>query len=146
MATTLVIFGASGDLTSRKLIPALYSLHKKGRLPKETRIVGVARTDFSHDAWRKELTATTEKFAGKEFDAATWQSFAPNIFYMPGNIDQPQDFVKLATMLDELEGKSGATRVYYLSTSPSLYRNAIANMGAAGLAMETAGIRRIVET
>ena len=53
MPHTIVIFGASGDLTSRKLIPALYLLFKKGRLPKETRVVGVARTKYSHDEWRK---------------------------------------------------------------------------------------------
>ena len=63
MPHTIVIFGASGDLTSRKLIPALYLLHQKGRLPKGTRIVGVSRTKFSHEAWREELATTTRKFA-----------------------------------------------------------------------------------
>jgi len=144
MPHTVIIFGASGDLTSRKLIPALYSLHLKGRLPKDTRIVGVARTNFSHDAWRKELTETTQKFAGKEFDAAKWQAFAATIFYHPGNIDQAADFVSLAKMLDELEAGQSITRVYYLSTSPALYAAAIANLGAAGLADETRGVRRIV--
>jgi len=71
-----VIFGASGDLTSRKLVPALFSLRRKDRLPPATRIVGFARTKMSHDEWRKELTETTQKFAGKEWDAAAWQEFA----------------------------------------------------------------------
>src|SRR5262245_33923972 len=144
MPHTVVIFGASGDLTSRKLIPALYSLHCKGRLPKETRIAGVARTNFSHDAWRKELATTTEKFAGKEFDAAKWQRFAANVFYQPGNIDQQADFEVLARTLSELESGQPTTRVYYLATSPNLYATAVANLGASGLADESRGKRRVV--
>jgi glucose-6-phosphate 1-dehydrogenase len=144
MTHSLVIFGASGDLTSRKLIPALYSLHVKGRLPKDTRIIGVARTKFAHEAWRQELTASTKKFAENEFNDAAWQAFVANVFYQPGDIDQPQDFAALAKLLDQLEGGSGATRLYYLATAPSLYATAIANLGAAGLAEESRGVRRIV--
>ena len=88
MAHTMVIFGASGDLTSRKLIPALYELHRKKRLPADTRIVGVARTKFTDDQWRKSLHDTTKEFAGKNFDEVTWNSFAPSIFYHPGDIGQ----------------------------------------------------------
>ncbi len=62
MANTIVIFGASGDLTSRKLIPALYSLHAKDRLPPQTRIVGVSRSSYEHQQWRESLRETTEKF------------------------------------------------------------------------------------
>jgi glucose-6-phosphate 1-dehydrogenase len=144
MAHTLVIFGASGDLTSRKLIPALYLLHHKGRLPKPTRVIGVARTKFTHDAWRKELEESTRKFAGKQFDPATWQSFAANLFYHPGDIDKPDDFKALAKLLDELEAGQSTTRLYYLATAPSLYAPAIANLGAAGLADESRGVRRVV--
>jgi len=144
MPHTIVIFGASGDLTSRKLIPALYSLHQKGRLPKATRIVGVARTKFTAESWREELAKTTQKFAGQEFDLAAWQAFAASIYYQPGDIDQPADFVALAKLLDELEGGTPATRVYYLSTAPSLYAAALANLGAAGLADESRGVRRVV--
>ncbi|MBW8883445.1 MAG: glucose-6-phosphate dehydrogenase [Planctomycetia bacterium] len=144
MAHTLVIFGASGDLTSRKLIPALYLLHHKGRLPKPTRVIGVARTKFTHDAWRKELEESTRKFAGKQFDPATWQSFAANLFYQPGDIDKPDDFKALAKLLDELEAGQSTTRLYYLATAPSLYAPAIANLGAAGLADESRGVRRVV--
>src|SRR5436190_21728257 len=144
MPHTVVIFGASGDLTSRKLIPALYLLHQKGRLPKETRVVGFARTKFSHDAWREELAATTRKFTEKEFDAAKWQSFAANVFYHSGNIDQPADFQSLARFLDELEAGQPTTRLYYLATAPSLYTATIANLGAAGLANESRGVRRVI--
>ena len=111
MPHTVVIFGASGDLTSRKLIPALFSLYQKNRLPKGTRIVGVARTKYSSEAWRAELTTTTQKFAGKEFDEAKWQSFAANVFYHPGDIDKLDDFFSLGRMLDELEGNQATTRL-----------------------------------
>src|SRR5689334_7110732 len=144
MPHTVIIFVASGDLTSRKLIPALYSLFHKGRLPKPTRMVGVARTKFTHDAWRKELEESTREFAGKEFDPAAWQSFAGNLFYHPGDIDKADDFKGLAKLLDELEGGQSTTRMYYLATAPGLYATAIANLGGAGLADESRGVRRIV--
>ena len=144
MAHTVVIFGASGDLTSRKLVPALYSLHGKGRLPPATRVVGVSRTEFSHEAWRQQLAATTAKFAGAEFKTATWNDFASNVFYMRGDIDRPQSFAELSRLLEQLEGGEGATRLYYLATAPGLYAPAIAQLGAAGLADESRGVRRIV--
>src|SRR5262245_49677899 len=144
MPHTVIIFGASGDLTSRKLIPALYSLFHKGRLPQGTRIVGVSRSKFTHEAWRTELAASTQKFAGKEFNPAKWQEFAANVFYQPGDIDKPEDFKALAAMLDELEGSQPTTRLYYLATAPSLYAPAITHFGRAGLADESRGVRRIV--
>jgi glucose-6-phosphate 1-dehydrogenase len=140
---TLVIFGASGDLTSRKLVPALYSLFQKRRLPDETRVVGVSRTRFSHEAWRQELAASTEKYAA-QFDAESWQAFAQSIYYHAGDIDQPDSFAALSRFLDELEQGASAARIYYLATAPQLYAAAIGQLGAAALAEETRGIRRIV--
>src|SRR5688500_18373132 len=104
MAHTVVSFGAPGDLPSRKLIPALYLLYQKGRLPKDTRVVGVSRTMYTHDAWRKELAETTRKFTGQQFDAAGWQAFAASVFYQPGDIGRLEDFQKLSGWLNELEG------------------------------------------
>jgi glucose-6-phosphate 1-dehydrogenase len=144
MSNTLVIFGASGDLTSRKLIPALYLLFKKGRLPQPTYIVGVSRSKFSHDSWRQDLAGTTEKFAGKEFDAETWSNFAKNIYYSPGDVTKGEDFRSLAKLLDEVEQGAGCNRVYYLSMMPKLYGTAIAQLGEAGLVDETRGERRVV--
>jgi glucose-6-phosphate 1-dehydrogenase len=104
----------------------------------------VSRTKFAHAAWREQLTESTAKFAGAEFNAASWQAFAANVFYHPGDIDQPASFAELSKLLAELEGGAGATRLYYLATAPSLYAAAIAQLGAAGLADETRGVRRIV--
>ncbi|MGY8768720.1 MAG: glucose-6-phosphate dehydrogenase [Pirellulales bacterium] len=143
MSHTIVIFGASGDLTSRKLIPALYKLHYKGRLPKGTRIVGVSRTDFSHEAWRNQLTDSTKAFVGPTFDEASWNEFASNLYYQPGDIGTTEDFRKLDTFLKEIEGET-CSRVYYLSTMPKLYPVAIEQLGKSGMADQSQGSRRVV--
>lgn len=144
MSHTLVIFGASGDLTSRKLIPSLYSLFKKKRLPPETRIIGFSRTTFSHDEWRKSLAESTQKFEAKEFDAASFEEFAQQVFYSPGDIGNLDDFKKLGKLMDELEKGAKTDRIYYLSTSPVFYENAVAQLGAAGLANESNGSRKVI--
>ena len=145
MPHTMVIFGASGDLTSRKLIPALYMLFKQKRLPPQTRVVGNARSKFSSESWRDELAKSTAKFLKFEFDAGVWKEFSQNLFYQPGDIDKAEDFQQLKRTLADLE-QGPATRVYYLSTMPSLYPVAIAQLGAAGMASENEeeGERRVV--
>lgn len=144
MAHTIVIFGASGDLTSRKLIPALYRLFKKGRLPEGSQIVGVSRSKFSHDDWRTSLRETTAQFADDMFDAETWTAFSKSVFYQPGDIQSAGDFVELGKFLASIEPESGAGRVYYLSTKPQLYDTAIQQMGAAGLSADDDGYRRVI--
>lgn len=144
MPQTIVIFGASGDLTSRKLIPALYNLHRKGRLPEETRIVGFSRTKFSNEAWREDLRETTAKFAGDNFKADVWDDFAPKVFYHAGDIGKAEDFQELGSYLDKLEEGKDTDRVYYLSTAPRFYGPACEQLGEQGLADETHGARRVV--
>jgi glucose-6-phosphate 1-dehydrogenase len=144
MAHTIVIFGASGDLTSRKLIPALYRLFARKRLPADTRIVGVSRSPFSSEEWRVQLRQTSEQFLKKSFDAETWAQFAGNIYYHPGDIMTAEDFPPLAAKLKEIEGDAPAARVYYLATMPQLYEPAITALGAAGLADDAHAPRRIV--
>ena len=144
MAHTIVIFGASGDLTSRKLIPALYQLFRKQRLPPTTRVVGVSRTPKSHEAWRGELQASTRQFSEGHFDDQSWMAFAANLYYQPGDIDQASDFQRLGQLLRELEGGGAVSRLYYLSTLPNLYEVAVEQIGAAGLGDEAHGPRRIV--
>ena len=144
MAHTIVIFGASGDLTSRKLIPALYSLFKKENLAENTRIVGVSRSNFEHQQWRDSLRDTTAKFAKALFDDESWKAFSDHIYYQPGDIKEAEDFNKLAEFLDEIESDDSQGRVYYLSTMPQLYEEAIIQLGAAGLADDTNGFRRVI--
>jgi glucose-6-phosphate 1-dehydrogenase len=144
MSDTIVIFGASGDLTSRKLIPALYNLFAKERLANDSRIVGVSRSKFEHEQWRTALRETTQQFVGDSFTAETWDAFSKKVFYHPGDIKNPEDFVTLASFLDSIEPDSTCGRVYYLSTMPQLYEVAIKQMGAAGLADDTHGYRRVI--
>ncbi|MEO1498809.1 MAG: glucose-6-phosphate dehydrogenase [Planctomycetota bacterium] len=144
MTHTFVIFGASGDLTSRKLIPALYNLHLKKRLPAETRIVGFSRTEFSHSEWRQKLADTTAKFVGDRFTTSAWADFAGKVFYQPGDIGDAESFAKLKDFLTDLEGGGPSSRVYYLSTAPRFYGPATEALGAGGMADESGGPRRIV--
>jgi glucose-6-phosphate 1-dehydrogenase len=144
MPQTIVIFGASGDLTSRKLIPALYELHRKRRLPEKTRIVGFSRTPFSDEAWREHLGESTARSDSSGFDKTAWEAFASCLYYHPGDISEPNDFHSLAKRLNELEQEPGATRIYYLATAPRFYEPAITQLGASGLAAEDGGVRRVV--
>jgi len=144
MSHTIVIFGASGDLTGRKLVPALCELCRKRRLPESTRIVGFSRTPLTHEAWRDRLAASTERRLGSPFDRSVWDAFAPSLFYHPGDVEKAGDFASLADFLDELEGRSGATRVYYLATAPQFYQPAVKHLGLAGLPREGDWPRRIV--
>ena len=144
MSHTMVIFGASGDLTSRKLIPALYRQFIRKRLPSPTRIVGVARSNFTSEQWREQLANSTEEFTKGDFDAAAWRAFSEHIYYQPGDIGKTEDFVSLRNCLDQIEEGKPSDRVYYLSTMPQLYASAIEQLGKAGLNTEENGKRRVV--
>ena len=144
MAHTIVIFGASGDLTSRKLIPALYQVHAKKRSAEGFRIVGVSRSPYSHDQWRNALAESTRSFVGDRFDEQAWESFAQNVYYQAGDIKKPEDFETLGQFLSEIEDGDTEGRLYYLSTMPQLYAAAAEQLGAAGLADDSQGYRRVI--
>ncbi|MFP6676045.1 MAG: glucose-6-phosphate dehydrogenase [Pirellulaceae bacterium] len=143
MAHSIVIFGASGDLTKRKLIPALFRLYQKGKLPPATRIIGVSRREYSDERWRELLLETTRQFLGDRFDAEVWPAFVGQVHYVPGDVNQVDDFFSLEARLQEIEDDA-ADRVYYLATSPALYAAAASNLAAAGMAHESTAKRRIV--
>ena len=145
MPHTIVIFGASGDLTSRKLVPALYNLMRAGELPAQTRIIGFSRTRMSDDEWRSSLRESTATHAGGDpLDDASWARFAACVHYQPGDIGSAEDVRCLAARLDVLEGGAEAGRVYYLATAPQFYEPVVAALGEHGMAAETRGPRRIV--
>jgi glucose-6-phosphate 1-dehydrogenase len=145
MPHTIVIFGASGDLTSRKLVPALYNLMRIGALPAGTRIVGFSRTPLTDDAWRASLRESTVRHAeGEPFNAEAWQAFAPNVFYQPGDIGSGDDVSRLQRRLETIEAGVETTRVYYLATAPEFYEPVVGALGALGMAAESHGPRRIV--
>jgi len=145
MPHTIVIFGASGDLTSRKLVPALYNLMRTGSLPAETRIVGFSRTPMTDDEWRGSLRETTAKHCDcGPLDEASWRAFAAHVHYQPGDIAETADFGRLESRLRSLEGEGPTDRVYYLATAPQFYEPVITALGIHEMAAETRGSRRIV--
>lgn len=144
MSSTLIIFGASGDLTRRKLVPALYRLHRKGRLKEPLRVVGFSRTPLEHEQWRSRLAETTAQAVGSEFEPSVWEAFAAGVYYHQGDIARRDDFHALRTFVEQLEGDGPAQRVFYLATAPQFFEPAIAGLGAAGLNRETRGAARVV--
>ncbi len=138
----IVIFGASGDLTHRKLIPSLYDLYRQGVLPRGTQIMGVSRTPMTDDAFRDKLLPSVKKFAGK-FDDAAWREFAQNVWYQPGDAAEMRPESPIAQRIMDLSRRAaigkidGAPNVlFYLSVSPNLYEPIIAAVGASGLITE----------
>lgn len=140
---TIVIFGASGDLTQRKLVPALFNVFRKGRLPHDLRIVGFARRPWDHHEFRATLRAGVEQYAHESYDAAAWDAFAEHVFYARGDLATPDDYAHLETTLHDLENGS-TDRLYYLATAPQYYAPIAACLGAADMAREERGSRRIV--
>ena len=133
---TMVIFGASGDLTKRKLLPALYSLTRERLLPGRFAVVGYARRPLTDDGFRDEMRAGCEEFARRRpVDPELWTGFARNIFYQEGGYDDPKAFLALRERLEQIERTLGlpGNRVYYLSTPPSSFATVVRNLGVAGL-------------
>ncbi|NDJ55343.1 MAG: glucose-6-phosphate dehydrogenase [Chloroflexi bacterium] len=139
----LVIFGASGDLTQRKLIPSLYSLYHKHRLTKHVHMVGVSRTQFSHDEFRDRMKMGVEEHASQPFDANTWADFSQRIWYHPGDATQADAYAGLDEFLTNLPD-APKNRFYYLSTAPRFFPVIATNLGAAGMHVSEEGWRRLV--
>lgn len=135
---TIVIFGASGDLTWRKLVPALYNNFKKGRLNECTHIVGFARRPYTDESLRARLREGVEQFTPETFDPTIWESFASQLHYFQGNLDVQGDFPKLDGYLKKLE-EGAASRLYYLATAPEHYPIVVRELGAAGMAKQAEG-------
>ena len=130
---TLVIFGATGDLTARKLAPSLYRMACKGRLPEEMKIVGAARTPLTDDAFRERLAKAVREFAKDDWNEAKWRDFAKRIFYASGDAAKPGGLDNLKTWLEKSEGGQGGRRLFYLAVAPNLYGDIARRLGAEGL-------------
>lgn len=143
----MVIFGASGDLTQRKLIPAIYQIKRERRLPPEMTIVGVARRDWSHEYFRQHLKKGMDEFTSGVGNEELWNSFAEGIFYCSGNMDEPESYEKLKNFLSELDGKRGTrgNRIFYLAVSPKFFKPALKQLGAAGMLDDSIKNRVVIE-
>src|SRR5215216_7793878 len=145
----MVIFGASGDLTARKLIPALYDLAAQRRLPMEFAVVGISRTEMSHDEFRKRLRGALEQHRSGQISDDVWDSFSRSIFYLPGDSKKSETYEDLKGFLKQLDDERGTegNRIYYLSSSPSLFPVIVERLGEAGMNEEENGAyaRLVVE-
>ncbi len=145
--TILVIFGASGDLTQRKLVPALYHLKQERRLPPELTIVGVARREWSHDYFREQMREGIEQFSDGIGAEEVWKDFAEGLFYCAGDIDNPESYQKLKAFLSELDAQRGTrgNRIFYLSVSPKFFPEAIRQIGNADMLSDPIKTRLVIE-
>jgi glucose-6-phosphate 1-dehydrogenase len=144
MPLTIVIIGATGDLTARKLVPALYALFCKGRLTDDTRIVGVARTPMADGDFRTRMAESVRQFAAKEWETARWEDFARRLFYVPGDATRSEGLAALRVWLGKLEGTEGGKRLYYLAVAPDRYGEIATRLGEAEMNREEGGWKRLV--
>lgn len=132
---TMVIFGAGGDLTKRKLIPALYNLAKGKLLPEQFAIVGVSREEYSTEQFRQMNTQEIRQFAAGGFDTQSWEWFAKRLYYLSGDFKDPEAYKRLDGILGQVdkEQSTQGNRLFYLATSPSFFAEIVKQLGAAGL-------------
>jgi glucose-6-phosphate 1-dehydrogenase len=141
----MVIFGASGDLTKRKLLPAVYTLFKEGLVPPNFSVVGFSRSEMSDDEFRSKMREGVEEFGGP-VDTAIWQKFAAGLRYVSAHPHHPEEYVKLEDVLSQLDRErgTGSNRVYYLAVPPSSFLPIVRNLQAAGLAHSDQGWARLI--
>jgi glucose-6-phosphate 1-dehydrogenase len=141
--TSIVIFGASGDLTWRKLVPGLYNLYVKGRLSPQFQVVGSSRSTYSSAEFREKMLTGVKQFSAETFDQAAWDTFSPNIHYIPGNLDNPDDYRAIDDFLTQHEADV-ANRLYYLAIAPRFFAEAVSHLGELDMVDEQSGWRRVV--
>jgi glucose-6-phosphate 1-dehydrogenase len=141
----LVIFGATGDLSKRKIIPALYRLERDKLFPEDYVIFGVARSEMDNSAFRKRMQEAV-KDAFSDFDAAAWNKIAERLYYSQVDYGGQESFISLEKEISEIEKKhrTGGNRIFYLALPPSVYEPAVTNIGLAGLSREDRGYTHIV--
>jgi len=132
----VVIFGASGDLTKRKLVPALYALAHDGLLPDRFVAVGIARREKSHQVFRDEMRAAVDQFSRLHpLKPEVWDRLAQGLYYIPASFDDPAGYERLRAFLADSDRQHGTAgnRIFYLATPPAAYASIVDRLGAAGL-------------
>jgi glucose-6-phosphate 1-dehydrogenase len=134
--TTLTIFGATGDLANRKLLPAIYNLAHEGALPERFHLVGVSRSEFSDEQYRDLAADAIRKFSRRTPDDAVLERLLADVRYVTGSFDDPAVFSRIGEVLgqlDEADGGDPLNRCFYLSTAPAFFPVIVEALGAAGL-------------
>ncbi|MFB2771012.1 glucose-6-phosphate dehydrogenase [Pelatocladus sp. BLCC-F211] len=143
----MVIFGAAGDLTKRKLIPALYNLAQSNLLPKEFAVVGVARAQMSTDDFRQKISRDIHEFATSSVDTQLWDSFEKRLYYLSGEFQDPSTYEQLQELLATVDQECGTrgNYLYYLATAPNFFNDIVWQLGTGGLVREEEGLwRRVI--
>ena len=146
--TTLVIFGATGDLAKRKLLPALYNLAHEGALPERFNLVGVSRSDHAHEEFRAQAQEAIKEFSRREPDPAVLDKLLDEIRYVPGTFDDASVYDTLGRTLDEFDKAAGVrmNRCFYLSTAPMFFPVIVGRLGEHTLCRhEGADVRVVIE-
>ena len=141
----VVIFGASGDLTSRKLLPALFNLRRDGLVPEDTSVLGTARTELSDSEFAAQMRQAVTDHSRVEPTNESWGGFADNLFYVPGDLAADETYRALGAKLEEIDERhgTGGNRVWYLATAPQFFPVAADGIGKSGL-LDTGGWHRLV--
>jgi glucose-6-phosphate 1-dehydrogenase len=150
--TTLVLFGATGDLAKRKLLPALYNLAHEGALPERFHLVGVSRKEKADEDYREECEQAIRRFSRRPPDEDVLAGLLGNVKYVPGEFDEESVYSELDRVLDEFDREAGETlnRAFYLSTAPNFFPLIVEQLGAHGLSRDEdpthpAEVRVIIE-
>src|SRR5260221_9491632 len=145
----MVIFGATGDLTKRKLIPALCNLAADNLLSKQFAIIGFATSDYTTESFRKALAEEIPKYSSTKIDAAIWSWFAERIYYIKGDFQDPEAYKRLEQLIAEVDKQhsTGGNKFFYLAVAPRFFSTIVKQLGQVGLTKEEDGhwARVIVE-
>lgn len=133
----LILFGGTGDLAMRKLLPALYRRFAAGQFPPGARVIGVARGERSREAYQQQVEQSCREYAQAAFDEEKWRQFAARLHYMVVDSSQPQTF---NTLVDCLRGREEVIRIFFLSLAPTLFASTCDGIGAAGLATQNSRV------
>jgi len=131
----MVIVGASGDLTKRKLIPALFNLATEGLLADNFAVVGLARSEMSHEQFRQKLTDDMKKYAAHAVDSELWAKFVRRLYYLSADLTEPSSYERLRDLLAEVDRNhgTGGNYFYYLATAPTFFAPVTEQLANAGL-------------
>ena len=147
--TSLVIFGATGDLARRKLLPALYNLAHEGALPERFFLVGISRRDMPHEEFREQAEQAIRQFSRREPDPDVLRALLQDVRYVPGTFDEEGVYRHLAHSLEDFDSRAGQTlnRCFYLSTAPGFFPLIVERLGEQGLSRQRddAEVRVIIE-
>jgi len=147
-STALVIFGATGDLASRKLLPAIYNLAHEGALPEHIQLVGISRGEMTDDEFREQSRDSIERFSRRRPDADVLNGLLSNVRYVAGSFDEEDLYARLKGGLEAIDSDIGLSlnRVFYLSTAPEFFPIILERLGEVGLSeSEGADVRVVIE-